>query len=65
MLVPAWRRISPRGCRKTPQSMMARQAKTNPCEGGIDISVVQVNALLSDANDVYLIEKDQLLVTGL
>jgi len=45
--------------------MMARQAKTNPCEGGIDISVVQVNALLSDANDVYLIEKDQLLVTGL
>jgi len=35
------------------------------CEWGIDISVGQVNALLSGANDVFLSEKDQLLVTGL
>jgi hypothetical protein len=35
------------------------------CEWGIDISVGQVNALLSDANDVFLSEKDQLLVTAL
>jgi hypothetical protein len=35
------------------------------CEWGIDISVGQVNALLSGANDVFLREKDQLLVTGL
>ena len=35
------------------------------CEWGIDISVGQVNALLSGANDVFLSEKDQLLVTAL
>jgi len=35
------------------------------CEWGVDISVGQVNALLSGANDVFLTEKDQLLVTGL
>jgi hypothetical protein len=45
--------------------MMARQAKANPFEWGIDISVRQVNALLSDANDVFLTEKGQLRVTGL
>ncbi len=34
-------------------------------EWGIDLSVGQVNALLSGANDEFLVEKDQLLVTGL
>ena len=34
-------------------------------EWGIDVSVGQINALLSDANDEFLTEKDQLLVTGL
>jgi hypothetical protein len=34
-------------------------------EWGIDISVGQVNALLSGANDAFLAEKDQLLVTAL
>ena len=34
-------------------------------EWGIDISVGQINALLSGANDEFLTEKDQLLVTGL
>jgi len=34
-------------------------------EWGIDLSVGQINALLSGANDEFLWEKDQLLVTGL
>ncbi len=34
-------------------------------EWGIDISAGQINALLSGANDEFLTEKDQLLVTGL
>ena len=34
-------------------------------EWGVDISAGQVNALLSGANDVFLTEKDQLLVTAL
>jgi hypothetical protein len=34
-------------------------------EWGIDLSVGQVNALLSGATDEFLVEKDQLLVTGL
>ena len=34
-------------------------------EWGIDVSVGQINALLSGANDEFLTEKDQLLVTGL
>ncbi len=34
-------------------------------EWGIDVSVGQINALLSAANEEFLTEKDQLLVTGL
>ncbi len=34
-------------------------------EWGIDLSVGQINALLSGANEAFLTEKDQLLVTGL
>ena len=34
-------------------------------EWGIDISAGQIDALLSGANDAFLAEKDQLLVTGL
>ena len=34
-------------------------------EWGIDVSVGQINALLSGGNDEFLTEKDQMLVTGL